>query len=102
MESIWIAYLGKKAIFEYSSPGTYRIILKTTYLGFMLESNTQKSKSIQYSIEILQQALEKLENHDYVSAQVMVGIAHHILDDVQLDLNCFLVLKLQLNELLKQ
>jgi len=67
----------------------------------MLESDTQKSKSIQYSIDILQQALEKLENHDYVSAQVMVGIAQQVLDDLQLELNCLLILKLQLNESLR-
>ncbi|MFM7448696.1 MAG: hypothetical protein ACKO24_08875 [Leptolyngbyaceae cyanobacterium] len=68
----------------------------------MFEDNIQRLKAIQCSIDVLQQALEKLENHDYISAQVMVGMVHHMLDDLQLDLNCFLILKLQLNELLKQ
>lgn len=69
----------------------------------MKETRNDSSKAIvvQQSISILNQAVNKLQENDYVSAQVMVGVAKHLLDEVQTDLDHYLTIQRLLKDTFK-
>ncbi len=66
----------------------------------MMEHDSQRAASIQHSISVLQQTLDKLENHDYETAQIMIGVVVQILSEVQSDLNQQLSLEQKLRKLI--
>lgn len=59
-------------------------------------------KTIEASIQVLNQAIQKLSNHDYASAQVMVGVSKQLLEDVQLEFASHLKVAKTLKQILKQ
>jgi hypothetical protein len=69
----------------------------------MAETTNDSSKAlvVQQSIHILNQAVDKLQENDYVSAQVMVGVAKHLLDEVQCDLEQYLTIQKMLKNAFK-
>ncbi|OKH36834.1 hypothetical protein NIES2119_15550 [[Phormidium ambiguum] IAM M-71] len=69
----------------------------------MKETRNDSSKAIvvQQSISILNQAVNKLQENDYVSAQVMIGVAKHLLDEVQIDLDHYLTIQRLLKDTFK-
>lgn len=69
----------------------------------MKETRNDSSKAIvvQQSISILNQAVNKLQENDYVSAQVMIGVAKHLLDEVQTDLDHYLTIQRLLKDTFK-
>jgi hypothetical protein len=48
----------------------------------MVSNESSKTKQVEVAIGILNQALNKLLEHDYVSAQVMTAVARQMLDDL--------------------
>ncbi len=69
----------------------------------MTETRNDSSKAIvvQHSINILNQAANKLQENDFVSAQVMIGVAKHLLDEVQTDLEHYLTIQKMLKDTFK-
>ena len=69
----------------------------------MTETRNDSSKTfeVQQTIQILNQAVNKLQENDYVSAQVMVGVAKHLLDEVQTDLDRYLTIQKMLKDTFK-
>jgi len=69
----------------------------------MTETRNDSSKTfeVQQTIQILNQAVNKLQENDYVSAQVMVGVAKHLLDEVQTDLERYLTIQKMLKDTFK-
>jgi len=69
----------------------------------MKETRNDSSKAmvVQQSISILNQAVNKLQENDYVSAQVMIGVAKHLLDEVQTDLDHYLTIQRLLKDTFK-
>ncbi|MGA9382680.1 MAG: hypothetical protein WBV73_28295 [Phormidium sp.] len=69
----------------------------------MTETRNDSSQAIvvQQSISILNQAVNKLQENDYVSAQVMIGVAKHLLDEVQTDLEHYLTIQKMLKDAFK-
>lgn len=55
--------------------------------------------SVQQTVNILNQVIEKLDENDAASAQVMVGVAIHLLESLNLDLNQHLTTQRNLREL---
>lgn len=64
----------------------------------MFNDDLSKISRIEVTIDVLSQALCRLHEHDYPSAQVMVAIARQALEDVQLDFD----LHFQAEEMLEQ
>ncbi|WP_088889626.1 hypothetical protein [Leptolyngbya ohadii] len=64
--------------------------------------NAHKAAAIQQSVSILQQTLEKLDNHDYEVALVMLGVSIQMLSEVQMGLEHHLKLEHKLRELMKR
>ena len=58
--------------------------------------------SVQQTVSILNQVIEKLDENDAASAQVMVGVAIHLLESLNLDLNQQIVVQRTLRELLSK
>lgn len=58
--------------------------------------------SVQQTVALLNQVIEKLSNNDTASAQVMVGVAIHLLESLNLDLNQHLDTQRTLRELLSK
>ncbi len=56
---------------------------------------------VQQSMNILNEAVIKLQENDYVSAQVMVGVAKQLLDEVQTDVEHYLRIQKMLKDALK-
>ena len=69
----------------------------------MAETRNDSSKAlvVEQSISILNQAMGKIQENDYVSAQVMVGVAKHLLDEVQTDLDQYLTIQKMLKKAFK-
>jgi len=57
-----------------------------------------KISRVEVTINVLNQALQQLHEHDYASAQVMVALARQVLEDLQLDFD----LHFQSEEMLRQ
>lgn len=66
-----------------------------------IRNDSSKAFAVQQSINILNQAVDKLQENDYVSAQVMIGVAKHLLDEVQTDLESYLTIQKILKNALK-
>ncbi|HEY9300175.1 MAG TPA: hypothetical protein VIQ31_28185 [Phormidium sp.] len=69
----------------------------------MAETTNDSSKAlvVQQTISILNQAVNKLQENDYVSAQVMVGVAKQLLNEVQTDLEDYLTIQKMLKNAFK-
>jgi hypothetical protein len=69
----------------------------------MAETTNDSSKAfvVQQTIHILNQVVDKLQENDYVSAQVMVGVAKQLLDEVQTDLEHYLTIQRMLKDAFK-
>jgi hypothetical protein len=57
----------------------------------MIWNDSPRISSVQQTVGILNQVIEKLDENDAASAQVMVGVAIHLLESLNLDLNQHLV-----------
>ncbi|MFB2876048.1 MULTISPECIES: hypothetical protein [Floridanema] len=66
-----------------------------------IRNDSSKAFVVQHSINILNQAANKLQENDFVSAQVMIGVAKHLLDEVQTDLEHYLTIQKMLKDTLK-
>lgn len=67
------------------------------------ESSTSSSTKIiciQQSIDILHAVLQRLQEHDYVTAQIMVGVARQTLDDAHAELEEHVSVEIRLREVL--
>jgi hypothetical protein len=64
----------------------------------MFNDDPSKIDRVEVSINVLTQALQKLLEHDYASAQVMVALARQELEELQLDFD----LHFQAEQLLEQ
>lgn len=66
-----------------------------------IRNDSSQGFVVQQSITILNQAVNKLQENDYVSAQVMIGVAKHLLDEVQTDLEHYLTIQKMLKDAIK-
>lgn len=64
----------------------------------MFSDDLSKTSRVEIAINILNQSLQQLREHDYASAQVMVALARQSLEDLQLDFDHHF----QIEKLLKQ
>lgn len=62
-------------------------------------NDSPRITSVQQTVSILNQVIEKLDENDAASAQVMVGVAIHLLESLNLDLNQHLTAQRTLREL---
>lgn len=67
----------------------------------MFSDDSSKISRIEIATNVLSQALEKLHEHDYVSAQVMVAVASQVLEELQLDFDHHFQIEARLKQLLK-
>ncbi len=68
----------------------------------MVWNDSPQITSVQRTVSILNQVIEKLDENDTASAQVMVGVAIHLLENLNVDLNQHLIVQHTLRELLRQ
>ncbi|PSB21976.1 hypothetical protein C7B65_00745 [Phormidesmis priestleyi ULC007] len=68
----------------------------------MFSDDLSKVSRVEVATHVLSEALQKLHEHDYASAQVMVAIARQALEDLQLDLDRHFQIEGMLQKLLKQ
>lgn len=68
----------------------------------MAWNDSPRITSVQQTVGILNQVIEKLDENDAASAQVMVGVAIHLLESLNLDLNQHLTTQRSLRELLSK
>jgi hypothetical protein len=68
----------------------------------MFNDDCSKVGRIEVATNVLSEALQKLDAHDYSAAQVMVAIARQLLDDVQLDFDRHFQIEGMLQKLLNQ
>ncbi|QZZ19804.1 hypothetical protein J5X98_21365 [Leptothermofonsia sichuanensis E412] len=68
----------------------------------MFSDDLSKVSRVEVATHVLNQALEKLYEHDYTSAQVMVAVARQVLEDLQLDFDHHFQVEARLKQLLKQ
>lgn len=66
-----------------------------------IRNDSSKTIEVQQTIHILNQAVNKLQENDYVSAQVMIGVAKQLLNEVQTDLEQYLTIQKILKDALK-
>jgi hypothetical protein len=66
----------------------------------MAWSDSPRRSSVEQSIHILNRAIEKIDANDPVCAQVMVGVAIHLLETVRTDLNQHLDTERRIRQLL--
>lgn len=66
-----------------------------------IRNDSSQGFVVEQSITILNQAVNKLQENDYVSAQVMIGVAKHLLDEVQIDLEHYLAIQRMLKDAFK-
>ncbi len=65
----------------------------------MIRNDSPRISSVQQTVGILNQVIEKLDENDAASAQVMVGVAIHLLESLNLDLNQHLMTQRSIREL---
>jgi flagellin-specific chaperone FliS len=53
-------------------------------------NDDSKISRVEVAIDVLNQAKQQLQEHDYPSAQVMVALARQILEDLQLNFDLHL------------
>ncbi|PZV14070.1 MAG: hypothetical protein DCF22_09575 [Leptolyngbya sp.] len=68
----------------------------------MFNNDSSKISYVEIAINVLSEALQKLYEHDYPSAQVMVAVARQVLEDVQLDFDQHSQVEEKLKQLLNQ
>jgi hypothetical protein len=68
----------------------------------MVMDDSSKQSRVEVAINVLNQALQKLQDHDYMGAQVMVALARQVLEDLQLDFELHFQAKAAFEQLLKQ
>lgn len=66
----------------------------------MLGDNISKTDRLERAISVLNQALQKLQDHDYTAAQSQVAFARQVLEEVQLDFDLQLQATIMLDQLL--
>ncbi|EKQ66909.1 hypothetical protein OsccyDRAFT_4721 [Leptolyngbyaceae cyanobacterium JSC-12] len=67
----------------------------------MFSDESSSISRVEIATSVLNQALGKLSEHDYVAAQVMVAVARQVLEELQEDLAQHLQIELRLKQLLK-
>ena len=67
----------------------------------MFFDDPSKTGSIEITIDVLNRALKRLNEHDYTSAQVMVAVARQMLEDLQTDFDRHLQVESMLKQLLE-
>lgn len=67
----------------------------------MFSGDLSKVGYVEAAINILIQALERLDEYDYASAQSMIAIAKNMLDELQLDLDRHFEVEEMLKHVLK-
>lgn len=67
----------------------------------MFSDDSSKTARVEVATNVLNQALCKLHEHDYASAQVMVAVARQMLEDLQLDFDRHFQTEARLKQLLK-
>lgn len=68
----------------------------------MISNDSSKAKQIEVAVSILNQALNKLHEHDYVSAQVMTAVARQMLDDLHQEFEHHFLIQEKLKQILNQ
>lgn len=68
----------------------------------MFNDDSSKNSYVEIAINVLSEALQKLHEHDYSSAQVMVAVARQILEDLQLDFDQHFQVEEKLKQILNQ
>lgn len=68
----------------------------------MFRDDLSKINQIEVATNVLNQALQKLHEHDYASAQVMVALARQGLEDLQVDFDRHFQVERILKQLFKQ
>jgi hypothetical protein len=66
-----------------------------------LIGDSSLSSEVEVVINVLNQAMQFLKEHDYTSAQVLVSLSRQILEDLQLDFDRHLQVEATLKLLLK-
>lgn len=66
----------------------------------MLGDNISKTDRLERAVTVLNQALQKLQEHDYIAAQNRVAFARQVLEEVQLDFDLYFQAKAMLDQLL--
>lgn len=67
-----------------------------------IKSDSPKILMAQQAIYILTQVVQKLEENDYVSSQVMSGVAKQVLEELQLDIESHLAMEKMLRNAIKK
>jgi len=67
-----------------------------------IKSDSPKILMAQQAIKILTQVVQKLEENDYVSSQVMSGVAKQVLEELQLDIETHLAMEKMLRSTIKK
>lgn len=68
----------------------------------MSNDDLSKISYVEIAINVLSGALQKLHEHEYASAQVMVSVARQVLEDLQLDFDQHSQIEEKLQKLLNQ
>ncbi len=68
----------------------------------MSNDDLSKISYVEIAINVLNEALQKLQEHEYASAQVMVSVARQVLEDLQLDFDQHSQIEEKLKNLLNQ
>jgi hypothetical protein len=68
----------------------------------MIWHDSPRISSVQQTVGILNQVIEKLDENDTASAQVMLGVAIHLLESLNLDLNQHLITERFLRNLTRE
>ncbi len=63
--------------------------------------DSPKAIAVERTVDMLNQALQKIQENDYVSAQVMAGIAKHLLEQVQSEIEAHLSMERMLRKTLR-
>lgn len=67
----------------------------------MFSDDSSKISRVEIATNVLNQALDKLYEHDYSAAQVMVAVAKQVLDELQEDFERHFQIEVRLKQLLK-
>ncbi|MBL1176065.1 hypothetical protein [Pantanalinema sp. GBBB05] len=68
----------------------------------MTRDDSPRTASVKHTVSILNQVADKLHDNDPVSAQVMVGVAIQILENLKTDLESHLATEKMLRQLMSQ
>ncbi len=68
----------------------------------MLHDESLQASTIEFAINVLRQAQQNLHTYDYGSAEIMVGVAKQVLEDLQAEFNRHSQTEEMLKQLLNQ